>query len=637
MPITTPSPAEQQAVRTAAVAGTEGRPALGLSAQIAQQAEYLEAAARENWLEALRRMAKPKVDTGTLAVAAEQFGTEYNPDGTKNRTGDSLQRFEDSRRQIELSSTIAEEGIDSKNIDATGRAGIVLQVIKRLENHPDLAEMFSKMNPADKDAYVMRLLRDPGIAKNVAQICEFLQDPKNNNIGGEIVKRLQDEARAADLELQIVDGRYKNVADRKRDLSDELKDKYDRSDSDKKKWGEAAKRIVELEAESPVLKATIPHLEAQVVQLSEQLVQAEGKIGSGGLRDRITGAISGNPNIVEIKTKLTAAQKELAEATQKLRELDTLTQREKNLNTQIGELTNQGMELWSARERAALKAQADNRNLQAALDIHETQEVSLASKFDNIITEAATRVVEGQLETITDVQRKDVEETKAHAKDQASIDLEEQCGAQWDTMENRKRGGFFGIGARWEKVPIPNKAEIDESWTLFGEQGPRAVMIDLLRKRGYNDVQIDKLMLDKTYVSEHLPRIMRQLTVRRARVHGVAPEELAVLLDKPWGKEVVEQVFTASKDLRNYVTKYYGEGILNGPDGAHKFLYEAKKNPFLILLLLLGSAAAIAALGPIAGAGVLGGGLALRGANAAIDAHEMPASEMLKVEAALRG
>lgn len=582
-----------------------------------------------NYREGLDIGRKFPPDTQKRVARIEQFGTERDSSGAKDRKGAEKTRFENANKAAVLVEKFMEVGYDKMGADQDALRDAVLDVVKL---RPSLAaELKSIKDPKKIDAFAERILRDPKLLAEVRKKYDILTDPDNNELLVDAASPLQKEVDKLNLDLNDKIAEIADVDNQIATVNAKLKD-YDRPVGGIGPLGPKAQELKDLTdgekgvtGEIAIHKAQFDDADMRYKELITEL--AETRAGRG------------KRSVAEVETAMEKVRGELTDSQKEIRTRQDLIQRRKDLELEEQRFNQekQGLDQQKREKTTEMKKiDVDLTERQGLLSdakrIRTTQEQDITSGFQNIVKEAANEVFNQEAGSYYQATEEELQEAAEKATPDESALFQ---GMQQAWRKEITTGKWF-----WQtKRMVADGAKVGRDFSrIMGKGGPAEVMTNILKTMDnpgtgakYTGEDIQKLLSNEEFVGKMQPMLVRTLLRHRIHTGGLTHEDIDIIVDAPWGEGMIQAALNRNAEFRQAVAGVYGEGALKGHGPIDKLKAEFKKHPasFIALLLglgipglLIGGAAGALTLGSIAGflgpTGALLGGAGGAGAGAAV-------------------
>lgn len=593
-----PTPAEiipQVIIRERIPAAPVPRSAGELAKKIGQKVD------EGNFREGLELAKRGPAEKRNIAQKAEQIGIERDPvTGAKNRTPEEAVRFNEYNNAVNLTNKFLEKGYDG--MSGLEQTNLQKAVLEKLRLNPTLADEMRLLGPAKQKALAERYLKDPNFSGKVKDILDQALDPENKMIDEKTINDTADNVKEKEYER---DDKQLEIDDVNRRIT-----AVDRQLDDFARPGAGAAMGAKA-TEMETLRANLPTVKAELGTFQTQLEDTQFRLGQlqqerqATLRPGTTGRSLADidAEIDSERIKLKNVQGEVQKREVDIQRLPNLEEEEKNLEEKKKNLSSEQRERKTEMNRIELELQKRQRLLAEAKSVRESQEQDLVDGMKNIFSEATGQIVDAQVQTALGEYTTELENLKQQTADQNEKAMYDALREKWLGAERRSKG-FLRLGR--EKVYRPiDRTKVNEDFSLFIKEdgGPDAVMKQLLKTRtnsatgtNYTDTEADAILANKDYTAKMQPEVVKQLLARRMLVGKMNPDDVHIIVNAPWGKDMINQAIESNEMFRDEVAKVMGADALEKHGFTEKFAQEFKKHP-LWLALLLGIPIGIGALG----------------------------------------
>ena len=558
--------------------------------------------------EALKIVQSPPIEQRKISEKLEQFGTARNATtGAKELTPAELARRTKAEDGAKLVKKFIEGGYDNMDTSSGGEQEMLRDVfLDAAKLRPMLEQEMQGMNDVQKQAFAERYLKDPRFSKEVRGVFQDLLNPEKKLVD---ISKFQDDKETADLDLEDAKA---EKADHQRgwDQNDlQLAEHEARSAKRGKPPVEGAKylRLQGLTNEIQVLRndlnanrTDLATAQGDVKRFRDELVNAQRfasiRAGTGTARSE-----------AEIKRDFDTATLRETSARERVSQLDgelktkegeakiideehqTLIERRKELDAKKRTLERAVKD----KEREAAKKQWA---LQDAKTVREGEEQDLSDKFNSVFSEASDKVLNNDLEKANEAFNAELEVRKNQATDnneKALLDGIER-GMLVDAPIIRKKG-LLGFRTKEETRPMSKEKVISYHGTLM-KNGPLEPAVRLLITQDnpaagvkgvkYSEPEARAILANKAFADKMLPIVTEQILARKMLVGGITQEDIHIVVNAQWGKDMLDKARDRNKAYFDAVEKDMGPGAFDAPNFHEKLAEKIKKHPWWLYLIL---------------------------------------------------
>lgn len=518
-----------------------------------QLARKITERAEGDWRQALELARQPKIASEKVTRCVSQIG-DFDRNEQNERTPDALSRLTETVIASQLVKDYLEKGF--RGLDQTKQDEITKMVENRVLLVPAFREQYNNLTDPQKREFTQRLAQDPEFFRLVNENFEAIL---NQTALADPVTAATIEAKKTENALTDVINRAKTNSIETGNVEDALLS-FDRTQENGGiTKGEKARRIAELSSKRGELEVKIKTAKA-TLEARKQVGQAilEGRLQINSLQE-----VEQIPGL-DPATK--EAYKTIFEAEQQLQELADLQQQETALKQKKQELltASQGLRV----EERNVRAERDKRayELEIARELRLRQEADLSRDLGSVFQTSADRLMESRVEQLVAAYDKAAQEQAATSKTELEKSVRSKIAKRWQ-RENKR--GY-------------NKRQIDEDFDDLLGDNLGAVVDDIVGN--------DKSALDQNpELREQIEaEVTRHILARRMATKGIKQSELQYIMATSWGKEAITSAIQENKDFRQAVESILGKDALKNPSFWGRFKDAIGKNPWWLLLLIVG-------------------------------------------------
>lgn len=519
-------------------------------------------------------------------------GIERNADGTKKRPAglEVKRRFDEMQKYAKLSKDFLEKGYDGLDV---GQKPIVRTLVEQaVRAWPEADALFSgppPMPPAEKEAIIETMLKDPKFAEKARSIFEGIIDP---------AKALKDtvfEAKTALEEARRKEGERKNEITKNNNEKALVNTELEQfKDGGGVGDGQKLQQIKAIEAELPTLKANLITKEDQSAEVQDRIKDSESQ-----RRVTLQRGLDTIPIDAELMTKRSEArtlQREIKEINDRINLKTELEQERTSLEQKKQNLEEEKMRLDAELRSLTQERFASQANFSSAQLARTSEEMDFAGSLKDVFSETTMQFMEERIASAEEVQRKLIEEERAKTTDPDEQKILDALKIRWD-QENWKNG------RRSYKI---NKFQVKEDYGNLIVEGPKRILKDiLLANSGFTAgtpayaveaARIDAKLTDLAFVEKMQQKVVERVITRQIQVGKVTEDDVRILRESDWGKGVVQNAIKNKAELRSEIEQLYGQGALETTFW-EKLKRTSNGNFLKLLLLLLGTVALVVPVG----------------------------------------
>lgn len=534
-------------------------------------------------------------------VAAENIGTERNPDGKKiiptgSEEESRKNRLEPARKLIV---DYLEKGYDK--LTPTQKDAARIAVIDTARNIPALNAVLDTMSAGEQQAYAEQILKDPKLSKQLQAL--LLEG------SGDINKIIPDKVSSINAEYQKIDAELRQIRAQitsnggkltaiEGDLEQYKPDigggrpgtSYERMFMLQREIKDREGRIQPIQSQLEILTLNIQQLE------NERSLAIQGKALRGQAAPRDLHDIQ--TNIQQLKDQITNNNSQVTPLQSEIQlRKDTLIQlqkQEESFRVERGQITQETSALKDREQQLQVQHGDKQRALAAAKAERNASEEKFVRAFETMLPDAVSRYLEERVN---------------EAAGEAKVVIEKQAQ---DSKDTRTKTVLDQMSRRWFEGNKANRDKIKQDYNDLLANGPDAIIRDMLSTARYSQAEIDRSMNDKAFLDEMRQKVGENVVKFHLLRGGwlgrggkVSPDEIMKLGSSTWGQSVMENAIAGKKQVQEQINKAFGEKVVNEKgkftEGLKKFDF---KKLLKILLIILGI-----------GGGLLLGGKALGGAG----------------------
>lgn len=555
------------------------------------------------WEPTLKLSKEPRIEGNKIAGKTEQIGIKRDPaTGAKDRSPAEQLRYEDAQREANLVTKYLEKGYDDPGLTGVEKGKLIKKVLAEAKLRPEVRDQIQAMNGTQRREWAERYLRNPQL---MAHARTLLEGVANSDPIADAVTPAQNQHVEAELKHKDA----KDDVDRRLDpVDNQLKD-YDSTLVGGVPLGKYAQEIVTITSELSTIQTKLKAGQKALTEAQDklqdlreerELTRVHGVAAAAGRRDVATL----DPLINDAKKAEGKAQSEVDKHQVRLDRLDYLKKEQTRLETEKKELEKEKRDKNSELRKAEAELQKRKQEWEDAKALRESQEQDVVSGFKNIVGEATNELLNEQVTALEEHYNTELENLK-----EQTPDLNEK--AMYDALQNRwlgparTRGGFLRPRERYRPI---NRGQVSTDMGTLMNQGPDVVMRQLLESQTnpatgnlYTAAEAEVVVRDKAYREKMEPEVVKQLLGRRILTGGLSQEDIHLIVNARWGQGMIDGAITKNKEFRKAVEGVLGEGALSRQGFFERFGQVLRTQPWLLMLLLGGTAAV--ALGPL---GLLG-------------------------------
>ncbi len=560
-----------------------------------------EKATEGTWREGLEATNKKPVEGRKITEKGEQIGVDRDPaTGAKVRTTEEQGRKDKYDQESALIKKFLEVGPNDPSILAAERTRIQNAILARLSQSPTFAAEISALNTAEKKALLERYLKDPAYSVKVRETFDELLDPNNKMIDEESINNATDSVKEKEYERDDKQAEIDDADRRLTSIDTRLKE-FERPGG-ATPMGAKAKEMEDLRGTLPTIRAELATYKTRFEDIEFRLGQLQQERQASfipGYTGRLTVDI--DTEISTERTNFKNAQGEVATKEAKIARLPELEAEEAKLEADKKDIDTEKRERTSEMNKTQLELQKKQRLLEDLKSVRASQEQDLVDGTENIFAEAAGKLIEEQVESATQAYDTELTSLKEQATDQNEQAMCDALRERWLGPE-RIRRGFLGIGQEKSYRPI-DRNQVNNDTDVLLREGPPAGMRRLLMTRinpstgaNYTAVEADAVIANKDFSSKMQPEYVKQLLARRMLVGKMNPEDVHIIVNAPWGQDMINQAIAKNQEFRSTVQTVMGAGSFEKHGFAERFSREIERHPWW-LALLLGIPIALGAVG----------------------------------------
>lgn len=567
------------------------------SEMIARGRQALE---KNGFQEALKIVQSPLIEQRKISDKLEQFGIGRDDvTGAKKLEPAEQARRDNAEKGANLAKKFISEGYDK--MDATEQDAFREQFLDASKLRPALEQEMQGMNDVQKRAFAERFLKDPRFTKEVRAVFDKLLNPDNKFVD---VSTSQDAKETADLDLEDAEAE-KTDHNRVWEANDRQLKEYEVRPSTRRgqppQEGAMYQRLQGLTSEIQTARndfntanIDLVNVQTEIKKLRNDLVLAQRLAAINApsprpvstietdLRNATTKEVTFRDRVSQLDGELKAKE---GEADSINGEHQALMDRRKDLDTEKRTLERKVKDA----ERKATKAQWA---LQDTMVTREGQETDLEAGFNSIFSEASDNVLNNELEKANTAYNEDLEVLKQQTKDNNEKAMYEALQKEMlGTPRRRKKFlGFVGSGEQYRPI---SKVNVNRYHDALINTGPEDVMKSLLTSRinpatgiAYTGPEITAILANKEYVAKMQPEVVKQILGRKMLVGGISPEDIHIVVNSQWGKDMLGKAAESNQAFRDAVEADMGPDALSSPEFHAKLAEKIKKHPWWLLLAL---------------------------------------------------
>lgn len=514
------------------------------------------------------------------------FGTEKNPPASGSA---AETRLNNAKAVAERATLLAEKGYDA--IPAAEQLTLQGDVIKNvLDGRP----AFASLDPAEKKAIAIGMLKDPEAQKMVAEVlagrmdAEMLPDALRDEFDNAVDKLKNADVEAAKAGVEIIQARVDlAVATATRD---EFMD-YSRNTPPGVKGAkhdEYVRNMTEKDALQGKIdgrkdwwrneKAT-DFARTNGVDENHPDAQQAGEQWIASLEATVKQKLAVNTDPSTFNADETAMA-EMLEWDGEVKRIDKFAEELTNATAKIDELTKKldgGPPPGELQQKHvdALNAQRDAQGELSNVTVKKAvQEQKLVKDIEGTIAEAVNQYVDNSIEARMNHLAAQDQELKNQAKTAMENTLADRFKDRWDNIE-------FNTDGSVKKREI-NKSKVGEdSKTLLTGEGPDGILKDMLGVKNQADIDrmpattftevarkeaaqkalndFNEQMKDTTFADKWRENVAQRVLTRKAQSGKIFEAEIALFIEQPWGHSAMDKMIQNNKDLKEYIDKTYGQ------------------------------------------------------------------------------
>jgi hypothetical protein len=536
------------------------------------------------------------IDAGTIKRKAEEIGASIDRDPVthiKIRTPEELSRFNDFTTLAEHNRDFAENGYD--RMDPARKPEFKTSLESAILSNPALSAEYNSLPPAEQQARLERILKDPKVASSLKEVMGEVLVHKIT-MGNDQIQDFKEDVKDKETKSTAVGGELTVLKAQVAALETAWKD-FDASTvppgykAEDIRKGLLARDAVR--AELNTWKTNLTRLESELGNLENQ------KIAMVGAKYKMA-----DIKIVEgqISAKKADVDHARVEADSRQAKLDSL----KELQAEETDLKEKKAAAEEKQRLKAVEAKTAEQALAKAKRLLGTSELARADQEDILVngmktaaTEAARRylIKEAELNQ-TAYGNLSVEENKKTGN-MHEAPLLRALETQYQGSETTRKVGV--VGFRRDEVVRPidkNRVEVDFSMLMSKDldKGPEGVLQKLYQSQvnpatsaPYTFDEVKALLADKSKDSLYKKmesEMVKQLLERKLHVSRPSANDIHIIVSSSWGQGMIDKAIDKNTEWRSMMERVNGVGALSKPGFKGRFIQKAEQNPMLLYSIL---------------------------------------------------
>ncbi len=545
------------------------------------------------WREAieLTKNIKP-IEQSTIDKKAGEIGVERDQTGAKHRSGPEQARYDEFTSRAKLAKDFLDKGYDNLSTAPVDEKKIIADSIRAIINsHILLSSEFQALaSDAERQQAIARFLKDPSYISKLRERVAGILDPEKKLLDEQELVNKDGDWKAKQLKTKEEQNSKSKLEDKIRETDNKLKD-FERPATGSK--GKKAEDLDNLRSNLPKFQAELTPLKSTLEDQKERLEHLRryrDGVSRGDVRgemDRILGQIQDTTEIIR-KTQAEIEQREAK--VREFRELETSEERliEDKKTAESGK-KDKDLDI----KNAELEESKAKRALEDLKRVRENQEQDIVDKMKNSFGDAFNDYLEKELTTLEQMANAEIDRKKK----EASTNVEQ---AMFGALRERWLGPPKTIeeGPLWKRKKVTkrdiNETQVDEDLKELGEDVEN-LMKEMLETRknldtgvNYTRTNTDEIFSDKSdnsFFDRMRLELAQQLLAKKFQIGSPSQEDINLIQSSPWGKKLAERELANNPAFRRTVEQEMGKSETSNPDFFKKFIEQAKKKPWLLVLL----------------------------------------------------
>lgn len=500
----------------------------------------------------LKSAAERRVDQNVSSHAIdENIGSKRDDEGKMVREDNTPEKdkHDKSKKMEAITVKYLDKGYDVLN--NSEKTKITSGVEQMILTYPALRAQYEGLDAAAKKAYLEKVARDPKYSKFVAEWMNGVIDPAK--IKPETISILQQEVTDTQKRIEKIDERLTNDSDNLEKNIKQLKEdleEYRGSGGSKKEV--KIRKIDRMRASLTEIDGKLEPLQEERDTLNEELKKLKKLKTNAAAQGLSETKLDGKAiQVKELDNRISSTAKSLSDGDKEYKDLlakkQALTSQitrydegdfEGSLKKELDEALKEKKDLEKEKTELNEKLTKKKLELSTAKTQRTFDEEQFVKNLEGTFTEAAAKYFNGEI-------NKAESEMKIYLEKKA-VDLKAEAEA---ALSKGLLERYYPNNAK--KI---NAEQVVKDKESIITTGPEAILIDSLKKGGYNDEQITKLQKDKAKWNELMGKTaevsLKYYWLRGGSFHRggkMNMDEQIKIMESPWGKEVIKNSVTAAK------------------------------------------------------------------------------------------